>query len=29
LTDANHDGQISKGEFERACKKGLVQYAHH
>jgi hypothetical protein len=29
LTDANHDAQISKGEFERACKKGLVQYANH
>jgi hypothetical protein len=29
LTDANHDEQISKGEFERACKKGLVQYANH
>ena len=29
LTDANHNGQISKGEFETACKKGLVQYANH
>ena len=29
LTDVNHDGQISQGEFERACKKGLVQYANH
>jgi hypothetical protein len=29
LTDADHNGQISKGEFDRACKKGLVQYTNH
>jgi hypothetical protein len=29
LTDANRDEQISKGEFEKACKQGLVQYANH
>jgi len=29
LSDRDHNGQISKSEFERACKKGLVQYAGH
>jgi hypothetical protein len=29
LTDADHNGQISKGEFGRACEKGLVQYTNH
>jgi hypothetical protein len=29
LTDADQDGQISRGEFEKACKQGLVQYTKH
>jgi len=29
LTDADHNEQVSKGEFENACKQGLVQYTKH
>jgi hypothetical protein len=26
LTDVNQDGRVSKREFKKACKKGLVKY---
>jgi hypothetical protein len=29
LTDADQNEQVSKGEFEKACKQGLVQYPKH
>lgn len=29
LADTDHNGQISKSEFETACSKGLVQNTKH
>jgi hypothetical protein len=29
LADTDHNGQISKSEFETACTKGLVTYTKH
>ena len=25
----DHDGKLSRAEFETACRKGLVKYIHH
>ncbi|MBK5198355.1 MAG: hypothetical protein JJE37_08735 [Methyloceanibacter sp.] len=29
LVDTDHNGQISKSEFDFACTKGLVKYTKH